>query len=207
MFNLHTNNSIFFRVNENYYKKARKRCTIITNGLKNCQFSGQLNELSADEHEELKRESIQIEGGTSEIGTNLKQIKEETEGLTLDQITEVIIQNISNSHYSDVIEESAQNKLANLDISSSHSKNEYQNNQDTDEVVIQSLMSRPKGAHLTYRQRLLIYRSIQYDKNPLNKICQKYDVSISTTKKIIREFSGNVKREEIYSRIRSKKMI
>ena len=166
-----------------------------------------LNELYADEHEEQKGYSIPIEEGTSEIETNYIQIKEETEGQTRDLIMEVIILNISGSHCNDVIEEFAQNKLDNLDISSSHRKYEYKNKQDTYEVVIQSLMSRSKGACLTYRQKFLIYRNIQYDKNPLNQICQKYDASISTTKKIIGEFSGNVKSEEIYSGIRTKKMI
>ena len=68
-------------------------------------------------------------------------------------------------------------------------------------------MNRPKGSHLTYRQKLLIYKSFRYDENPINQICQKYDVSISTVKRIIREFNANVKREEIYSKIRNKKMI
>ena len=84
IFNLQAYNSIFFRVNEIYYKKQDQRCAIITNGLEIYQFKGQLNELSVDEHEEQKRESIPIEGETSEIEINWIQIKEETEELTLD---------------------------------------------------------------------------------------------------------------------------
>ena len=41
----------------------------------------------------------------------------------------------------------------------------------------------------------------------MNQICQKYDLSIFTAKKIIKEFKSNVKRAEIYSTIRCKKMI
>ena len=68
-------------------------------------------------------------------------------------------------------------------------------------------MNRSKGLHLTNRQKLLIYKGFRYDENPINQIWQKYDASISTVKRIIREFNANMKREEIYSKIRSKKII
>ena len=41
----------------------------------------------------------------------------------------------------------------------------------------------------------------------LSQICQRFGTSISTVKGIIKQFGPNVKREEIYSRIRCNKKI
>ena len=188
-------------------KKPDFRWSIISNWIEFKQFSGQLNEISTNEIEEQKGESILIERKINEVENYWIQTKEETEGMTLSKVTEAIVKATWGDNYSFVQEENIQNKLNSLELSSFHIENEHQNKREIDEATIHTLMNRPKGSHLTYRQKLLIYKSFRYDENPINQICQKYDVSISTVKKIIREFNANVKREEIYSKIRSKKMI
>ena len=68
-------------------------------------------------------------------------------------------------------------------------------------------MNRSKGTHLTYNERLWIYKSSRYEGGSLSKICQRYGVSISTARRIIKQFSSNIRRSEIYSKIRCKKAI
>ena len=94
-----------------------------------------------------------------------------------------------------------------LEISSSSIQCEAQNVEEISEDINQSLLDQPKRAHLTYEQKLWIHKVNQYEGASLNQICQKYDLSISTVNKIIKELKSNVKRAEIYSKIRCKKMI
>ena len=68
-------------------------------------------------------------------------------------------------------------------------------------------MERSKCAHLTYEQKLLIYKCYQYEKSTLSQIWQKFGVSFSTTRRIIKQFSSNIRRQEVLSKIRWKKNI
>ena len=68
-------------------------------------------------------------------------------------------------------------------------------------------MDRSKRAHLTYEQKLLIYKCYQYEKSTLSQIWQKFGVIFSTTRRIIKQFSPNFKRQEVFSIIRWRKNI
>ena len=70
-----------------------------------------------------------------------------------------------------------------------------------------ALMNRQKWSHFTYLEKLWIYKSHRYEGKILSQIYQKFGISISTVKRIIKQFDSNVKREEIYSRIRINKKI
>ena len=68
-------------------------------------------------------------------------------------------------------------------------------------------MKRPRSARLTFIQKQWIYMHHGDTDEPLNSISQRTGVSISTIRRIFMEFSTNVKRSEIYSKIRCKRLI
>ena len=68
-------------------------------------------------------------------------------------------------------------------------------------------MNRSKSAHLTFGQKSWIYQWYRVEGKSMNQISQLTRISISTTRRIISEFSTNVRREEIYTKIRCKRLI
>ena len=69
------------------------------------------------------------------------------------------------------------------------------------------LDEKEKNAHLTYDMKLFIYCQYQYQGKEISYIYQTFGVSTSTVKRIVRQFSTNIKREKIYHEIRWKKLI
>ena len=89
-----------------------------------------------------------------------------------------------------------------LQINPIEDKMLYEERQKLSKPPEESLMNREKNAHLTYDQKLFICSQYQYQGKRISHICQKFGVSTSTVKRIIRQFSTNIKRDNIYHEIR-----
>ena len=68
-------------------------------------------------------------------------------------------------------------------------------------------MNRNKWSHLTYDEQLYLYSEHHYNHKTANELCKKYCLSITTVKRIIKLFSLKIKRHEIYSKVRWRKLI
>ena len=75
------------------------------------------------------------------------------------------------------------------------------------EDPMKTLMKRPECAHLTYDQQLLIYQHYQIEGKFLSKIWQKFGMSIFTGRRIIKRYSSNIERGNIFQKIRWTKII
>ena len=99
------------------------------------------------------------------------------------------------------------NQFNKLSINQEEKSSQEINNYLSFEDPLDSLMKRPRSAHLTFIQKQWIYMNHRDTDEPLNSISQPTGVSISTIRRIVMEFSTNVKRSEIYSKIRCKRLI
>ena len=70
-----------------------------------------------------------------------------------------------------------------------------------------SLINREKCKHLAYEQKLFIYRLHQYEWKEITHFWQTFGVCIFTVKRIVRQFSSNAWRKEIFKGIRWRKLI
>ena len=70
----------------------------------------------------------------------------------------------------------------------------------------ESLMIRTKSAHLTFDQKFYMFNCYT-DGEPLSRIWQKTGISISTAKRIVRDFTTKVNRMKIYAKVRCRKII
>ena len=188
-------------------RKQNQTYAIIDNKVGSKYLVGQLNELHSDDDEEQKLEQTSNEWEESKTAAKWIQMKEDTDKLSLDQVKQIVVERIWGESHHKALEERVQKELDSLNICCSDNEWESGGWQQVSEGAAQTLMNRPKGAYLTYNERLWIYKSFRYEGCSLSKICQRYGVSISTAKRIIKQFSSNIRRSEIYSKIRCKKAI
>ena len=71
----------------------------------------------------------------------------------------------------------------------------------------QRLLNRNKWAHLTYREMYYVYDEYKNKGKNINNICREYGLNLSTVKRLIKLFSVNINRANIYTKIRCNKLI
>ena len=100
-----------------------------------------------------------------------------------------------------------ENQFKKLSINQEGKSSQEINNYLSFEDPLDSLIKRPRSAHFTFIQKKWIYMHHRDTDEPLNSISQRTGVSLSTIRRIVMEFSTNVKRSEIYPKIRCKRLI
>ena len=130
-----------------------------------------------------------------------------TDKLQIGQIKNIINQSILGEEYQAFEYQELNKGSDHLQINHSQSSIWIEQKSHLFKDPEKSLMERSKRAHLTYEQKLLIYKCYQYEKSTLSQIWQKFGVSFSTTRRIIKQFSLNIRRQEVFSKIRWRKNI
>ena len=134
-------------------------------------------------------------------------IKEETDKLSAEQIRLILVEWVVGDKNQDSQNFDLNNSFQELRIDSVQQDTQDHNKSKIFWNPEHSLMSRMKNEHLTYEQKLYIYKLHRYERKEVRDICQIFGVSISTVKRIIRQFSSNTWRKDIFKGIRWRKMI
>ena len=137
----------------------------------------------------------------------LIDIKKDTDRLENEQIKQLINNDLFGDYWKLFHHEELNRNLECLTISSHKENSQLDDIDKLFEDPFGSLMNRPKSAHLTFGQKSWIYQWYRVEGKSMNQISQLTGISISTTRRIISEFSTNVRREEIYAKIRCKRLI
>ena len=99
------------------------------------------------------------------------------------------------------------NQFEKLSISSHSDISQNDDHYGLFEDPFRSLLWRSKSAHLTFSEKRWIYMHYKNTGDSINTISQRTGTSISTIRRIILSFSRNVKRSEIFSKIRWNRLI
>ena len=133
-------------------------------------------------------------------------IKEDTDRLTLIQIAQLLCRELFGEMYEAYNFRCITNQLDKCNISDNTIDNEFGRNADYEDQECR-LINRNKWSHLTYDEQLYLYSEHHYNHKTANELCKKYCLSITTVKRIIKLFSLKIKRHEIYSKVRWRKLI
>ena len=99
------------------------------------------------------------------------------------------------------------NQFEKLSISSYSDISQNDDHYGLFEDPFRSLLWRSKSAHLAFSEKRWIYMHYKNTGDSINTISQRTGISISTIRRIILSFSRNVKRSEIFSKIRWNRLI
>ena len=133
-------------------------------------------------------------------------MKEMTDRLNDNELLLAIKQIVFNTEYGPSREDDLICNLRKMSIGTEGESEQSSEDQlfvDTEE----SIMMRDKHSHLTYSQKLWLYYRNKEHGEDLSTVWQKYGVSTSTMKNIIKNFESNKKRSELYTNVRCRKMI
>ena len=112
----------------------------------------------------------------------------------------MIIEDLLGNSYNDTIKREINEDFDNFHIDSQTIIKEN-NKPELFEDPMKTLMKRTECAHLTYDQQLLIYQHYQIEGKSLSKIWQKFGISISTGRRIIKRYSSNIERGNIIQKL------
>ena len=188
-------------------KIAEGRWFFIINDQKKTKSSDQIYGLNADILEEVKdnpdaRSNSEITGEYNWI-----DIKKDTDALKNREIEQLIKKDLFGDSREQIRFYDLNEGFESLRIRSQICDPEDQNNYALFEDPFNTLMSRHKICHLTYKQKNWIYSQYSICWKSINQLSQLTGVSMSTIRWIIQDFNSNIVRSDIYKNIRWRKII
>ena len=203
---------IFFKLNIfEYSNKSTSIPTgkwyIVANHQKREEQSYQITEF-VQYFDEMEDEKIHISDDPLSDNKIVEwiDIKSDTDKLTNREIMLAIKWYIRGSEESDE-DMQLDNQFEKLSISSHSDISQNDDHYGLFEDPFRSLLWRPKSTHLTFSEKRWIYMHYKNTCDSINTISQRTGASISTIRRIILSFSRNVKRSEIFSKIRWNRLI
>ena len=133
-------------------------------------------------------------------------VKKDTDTLDNEQVKELIKETLFRDAYKRFEEIELSSKLERIGI------DDWPNGDDIEILPSilrnpeESLVKREKSVHLTFDQKLHVYRSYK-KRETLSNIWQRTGISLSTAKRIAKDFSTKLIRGQQYTKIRWRKMI
>ena len=164
-------------------------------------------EFNLNTDEEQKEESVPSRSFGIKSEREWICMKEETDKLLTEQIKNLISESLLGEDYQALANRQLNDEFNNLQIDHSWSSSWIDQKYKLFKDPEKTLMDRPKRTHLIYEQKLLIYRSHRYEERTPSQIWQKFGVSFPTVRRIIKQFGLNIRRQELYSKIRWRKNI
>ena len=138
---------------------------------------------------------------------NWIDINKDTDALKNREIRQLIKKDLFGDSREQIRFDDLNEEFESLRIRSQICDSEDQNNCALFEDPFDTLMSRHKNSHLTYKQKNWIYSQYTIGWKSMNQLSQLTGVSISTIRSIIQDFNSNIVRSDIYKNIRWRKII
>ena len=145
--------------------------------------------------EEQKDESKTDGGPEDRNMESWIDIKQETDHLTNEQIRQLIEESLFGDAYILFEQKQLNSRLEEFSIHIQSNSEKYEIKPILFRDSKESLMKREKSKHLTFDQKLYVYRSYKAGKLIVD-IWQRTGISMSTTKRIVKDFDTKINRKQ-----------